>query len=103
MADLFNFFIVTFSILGWYILIKEIMYHMLYKNIDDDKNIKYQIIVENSEENIEVYLRKILYIQTRFGCMKNIEIIDNNSNDETYQILEKIQEEYPSIKVRKIL
>lgn len=93
----------TISIIGWYILLKELIYRQLYKNIDIDQDIKCQIIVKNKQENIEVMLRKILYIQNKMIGFKTIEIVDDKSNDETYDILEKMQDEYPNIKLRKIL
>ena len=103
MENLFYFFVITFSIIGWYILLKELSHYMLYRNIDLDKDIKCKIIVNNNEDNIEVFLRRIIYIQNKMGILKNIEIIDYSSKDETYRILEKIHEEYPNIKLRKIL
>lgn len=103
MENLFFAIIFSISIIGWYILLKEITWHLLYKNIEIDEDIKCQIIVQNKQENIEVILRKILYMQNKMIGFKNIEIIDNKSNDETYEILEKMQDEYPNIKLRKIL
>lgn len=103
MENLFYIIMVTFSMIGWYIVIKEMLYQLLYKNIDIDDDIKCQLIIKNKEENIEVILRKILYIQNEVIGFKSIEVIDNNSNDETYKILEKIHEEYPNIKIRKKL
>lgn len=103
MRSLFFIVTITITLIGWYTLLKEIIYQLLYKNIDIDKDIKCQIIVRNKQENIEVILRKILYIQDKIIGFKTIEVIDNNSNDETYEILEKMQDEYPNIKLRKIL
>lgn len=103
MESLFYITIFTISIIGWYILLKELTYQLLYKSIEIDEDIKCQIIVKNKQENIEVILRKILYIQQKMIGFRTIEIIDDNSNDETYDILEKMQEEYPNIKLRKIL
>lgn len=103
MGSLFYIAIFTISIIGWYILLKELTYQLLYKSIEIDNDIKCQIIVKNKQENIEVILRKILYIQQKMIGFKTIEIIDDKSNDETYEILEKMQEEYPNIKLRKIL
>lgn len=103
MGSLFYIVIFIFALMGWYILLKEIAYQILYKSIDIDEDIKCQIIVKNKQENIEVILRKILYVQDKIIGFKTIEVIDNNSNDETYDILEKMQDEYPNIKLRKIL
>lgn len=103
MENLVYIIVITFSIIGWYICIKEIIYQILYKNIDIDKDIKCQLIVKNKEENIEVILRKILYLQSKEIGFKTIEVIDEGSNDETYQILEKMHEEHPNIKIKKML
>lgn len=103
MGSLFYIVIFIFSAIGWYILLRELAYQLLYKSIDIDEDIKCQIIVKNKQENIEVILRKILYVQDKIIGFKTIEVIDNNSSDETYDILEKMQDEYPNIKLRKIL
>lgn len=103
MENLFYIIIVTFSIIGFYIFIKDCVYQYLYKNIGIDEDIKCQLIVKNKEENIEVILRKMIYIQNKIIGFKTIEIIDENSNDETYKILEKMHQEYPNIKIRKML
>lgn len=103
MENLIYIMIITFSIIGWYICIKEIIYQILYKNIDIDTDIKCQLIVKNKEENIEVILCKILYLQSKGIGFKTIEVIDEGSDDETYQILEKMHEQHPNIKIRKML
>ncbi len=103
MENILYIFIVMFSIIGWYILIKEIIYQLLYKNINLTENIKCQITVKNEQEDIEVILRKLIYIQNKTGIFKTIEIIDNNSSDETHEIIKKMQKEYPTIKLIKIL
>lgn len=103
MENLFYIIMVTFSMIGWYIFVKEMLYQLLYKNIDIDDDIKCQLIIKNKEENIEVILRKIIYIQNEIIGFKSIEVIDDNSSDDTYKILEKIHEEYPNVKIRKML
>lgn len=103
MENLFYIIIITCNLIGFYIFIREIIYQFLYKNIEVDEDIKCQLIVKNKENNIEVILRKILYIQNNLIGFKSIEIIDDNSEDETYEILEKMHEEYPNIKIRKML
>ena len=103
MENIFCFIIVAFAIIGWYVLIKEIINNYLFKNVEIDNTIKVQIIVHNNEENIEFLTRKIAYIQSKLGDFRNIEIIDNNSSDETYEILEKLHKQYPGLKVRKTL
>lgn len=100
MENLFYFLIVVFAIIGWYILINQIVSNYLFTASKIDKDVKIQIRVKNKAESIEYIIR---YIQEKLGNMQNIEIIDENSIDETYEILQKIQKQYPNIKVRKIL
>lgn len=100
MENLFYFLIVVFAIIGWYILINQIVSNYLFTASKIDKDVKIQIRVKNKAESIEYIIR---YIQEKLGNMQNIEIIDENSIDETYEILQKIQKQYQNIKVRKIL
>lgn len=58
------------------------------------------ILVKNEEKNIEWTIRKIL-IKIKMENIKNIEkiiIIDLGSNDNTKEILEKIEKDYAIIK-----
>ena len=102
MENLFYCVITGFSIIGWYILIREVINSYLFKNYKIDDDIKLQIIVKNKEDNIEFLARKIMYIQNKLGDFKTIEIIDNKSNDDTYKILEKLKKENSNLKIRKI-
>lgn len=61
------------------------------------------MIVKNQEENIEMIVKKILNVQNRIGYFKQIEIIDKNSTDQTYEILKKLEKEHSNIKVEKML
>ncbi len=103
MENLFYVIITMFSIIGWYILLKEIASNLIFKNIKLDSDIELHMIVKNKENNIEILLRKLIYIQEKIGYFNKIEIIDNNSTDKTYEILKKMQEQYPIVKVRKML
>ncbi len=103
MENIFYLIIVMFSIIGWYVLIKEILNAIIYKNIKFDSDIKLYAVVKNKENNIEILTRKLMYLQDKLGYFNKIEIIDENSEDETYKILEKMQNEYSTLKVRKIL
>ena len=71
--------------------------------IEIGDNVKLQIKVKNKEENIEMIIRKIMHAQNKIGYFKEIEIIDENSSDETYEILKKIEKQYSNIKVEKML
>ena len=48
-------------------------------------------------------IRKIMHAQNKIEYLKEIEIIDENSSDETYEILKKIEKQYSNIKVEKML
>lgn len=103
MENIINLIVVFVAIFGWYILIKDILDNYLYRNIELDQNIKLQMIVKNQEENIEMIIKKILNAQNRIGYFKQIEIIDENSNDQTYEILKRLEKEHSNIKVQKML
>ncbi len=103
MENIINLIVVFVAIFGWYILLKDILDNYIYKNIEFDKNIKLQMIVKNQEENIEMIVKKILNVQNRIGYFKQIEIIDKNSTDQTYEILKKLEKEHSNIKVEKML
>ncbi len=103
MENIFYTIMVILCTIGWYFFIKETIYKLLFNKIKVDDDIKLQVIVKNKENNIEIITRKIMYLQNQLGYFKNIEIIDNNSIDDTYKILKKIETQYPELKVRKIL
>ena len=99
MTNIINLLITVITIFGWYIFINDIINTLLYKNLKLGKNIKIQLTVKNQEENIEMIIKKI---KNDFEEIKHLEIIDDNSDDKTYEILTKIQKENQNIKIRKI-
>lgn len=99
MKDLVNLFVVLIAIYGWYIFIKDLLNIYIYKKMKFDTNIKMKIIIKNQEENIEMLVKKI---KNEFDEIKDLEIIDDNSEDETYEILTKIQKSNNNINIRKI-
>lgn len=102
MENLFLLIFILFSIIIGYIFIKNEMYTKLYRNIKIN-NVKFQIILQNQADDVEVLVRKLMYINDEYNIFNEIEFIDNNSKDETYEILEKMAEKYNYIKVRKML
>lgn len=58
-----------------------------------------KVIIKNQEENVEMLIKKI---KNEFDEIKDLEIIDNNSEDRTYEILKKIQKRNHNINIRKI-
>lgn len=99
MKDLTNLFVILIAIYGWYIFIKDVLNTYIYKKIKFDNNIKMKIIIKDQEENIEMLIKKI---KSEFDEVKDLEIIDDNSQDKTYEILTKIQKRNHNINIRKI-
>ena len=98
-SERFNLFVILIAIYGWYIFIKDVLNTYIYKKIKFDNNIKMKIIIKDQEENIEMLIKKI---KSEFDEVKDLEIIDDNSQDKTYEILTKIQKKNHNINIRKI-
>ncbi|MCI8546883.1 MAG: hypothetical protein HFJ44_06595 [Clostridia bacterium] len=99
MTEIINLIVILIAIYGWYIFIKDLLNTYIYKNMKIDTNIKMKIIIKNQEENIEMIIKKI---KNEFEEIKDLEIIDDNSEDKTYEILSKIQKKNHNINIRKI-
>ena len=99
MTEIINLIVILIAIYGWYIFIKDLLNTYIYKNMKIDNNIKMKIIIKNQEENIEMIIKKI---KNEFEEIKDLEIIDDNSEDKTYEILSKIQKKNHNINIRKI-
>lgn len=99
MTEIINLIVILIAIYGWYIFIKDLLNTYIYKNMKIDTNIKMKIIIKNREENIEMIIKKI---KNEFEEIKDLEIIDDNSEDKTYEILSKIQKKNHNINIRKI-
>ena len=99
MTEIINLIVILIAIYGWYIFIKDLLNTYIYKNMKIYTNIKMKIIIKNQEENIEMIIKKI---KNEFEEIKDLEIIDDNSEDKTYEILSKIQKKNHNINIRKI-
>lgn len=99
MTYIINLLTILITIFGWYIFINDIINSLIYKNLKLGKNVKIQLTVKNQEENIEMIIKKI---KNDFEEIKYFEIVDDNSEDKTYEILTKIQQKNPNIEIRKI-
>ena len=99
MTEIINLIVILIAIYGLYIFIKDLLNTYIYKNMKIDTNIKMKIIIKNQEENIEMIIKKI---KNEFEEIKDLEIIDDNSEDKTYEILSKIQKKNHNINIRKI-
>ena len=95
-----NAIIWTFAIYGLFEIIKNIIYICTYTNLRSE-GIYLILAVKNQENKIEGLIRTILF-RILYGKEENIKdiiIADLDSNDNTKQILEKLQNEYSEIKI----
>lgn len=81
-------------------LIKTIIYTYTYTNLKPD-GIYVIIATKNQANKIEGFMRSILFkiLYGREENIKDIIAVDLNSTDETRQILEKLSNDYDTIKV----
>lgn len=95
-----NAIIWTLAIYGLFEIIKNIIYICTYTNMRSE-GIYLILAVKNQENKIEGLVRTVLF-RILYGKEENIKdiiIADLNSNDNTKEILEKLQEEYEQIKI----
>ena len=90
----------TLAIYGLFEIIKTIINIFTYTNLKSD-GIYLIIAVKNQENKIEGFLRSFLFrvIYGKEEFIKDIIIVDLDSNDETPVILEKLQKEYEELKI----
>lgn len=96
-----NFFLASIiwilAIYGIISIVKDILIKIKYKNILN--GVEHYIYVKNAEDSVEAYVRDMIF---KYPDMKNFIIVDKNSQDNTYKILEKLKEEYNFITIQKI-
>lgn len=100
MSFIINAIVWTLAFYGLFEIIKTIIYISVHTNLKSDGI--YMIIgVKNKEKEIEGILRSIIFkiLYGKEDEIKDIVIADLNSNDNTKQIVQKLQEEYECIKV----
>lgn len=90
----------TFALYGLFDLIKQIISMYTYTNMKED-GIYIIVAVKNQEENIEGFLRSILFkiLYGKEECIKDIIVADLNSTDKTKEIIDKISTSYECIKI----
>lgn len=81
-------------IYGLLSIIKDITDEASYKKIKS--NTKLILTVKDAEEGIENYIRQLNFSKNFYN---NLVVIDLDSNDETFNIVEKLAEEGLNIKV----
>ena len=93
-----NTLIWTLALYGLFEIIKNIIYIFTYTNLKSD-GIYFIVAVKNQEEKIEGFLRstifKILYGKEEY--IKNIIVVDLDSEDSTKEIIKKLSKDYKCI------
>lgn len=99
METFISIIIWTLALYGLFEIIKNIIYICTYTKLNS-KGIYLIIATKNQEENIECFLRNILF-RIIYGKeeVDNIFVVDLNSKDNTKNILEKLSNEYEQIKI----
>ncbi len=90
----------TLALYGLIEIIKNVIYICTYTKLKSD-GIYMVIAVKNQEQKIEGFMRSILFrfLYGKEECVKDIIVADLDSQDETKQILHKMQKEYDILKV----
>lgn len=90
------------AIYGFIEIVKTIVYYFTTTNIKE--NGTYMIIaVKNQENNIECFIRNLLFriLYGKEESIKNIIITDLDSQDATMEILKKLEKDYDCISVKE--
>lgn len=90
----------TLAFYGLFEIIKTILYITIHTNLRSSGI--YMIIgVKNQEKEIEGILRSIIFkiLYGKEEQIKDIVVADLNSNDNTKEIIQRLEEEYECIKV----
>lgn len=90
----------TLAFYGLFEIIKTILYIIIHTNLRSSGI--YMIIgVKNQEKEIEGILRSIIFkiLYGKEEQIKDIVVADLNSNDNTKEIIQRLEEEYECIKV----
>ena len=89
----------TLALYGLFEIIKNILYICTYTKLSIN-GIYFLVVVKNQEENIEGFLRSLLF-RIIYGKeeVKNILVVDLNSKDNTKKIVENLEKEYEQIKL----
>ena len=89
----------TLALYGLFEIIKNIVYICTYTKLNT-KGIYLLVAVKNQEENIECFLRNVVF-RIIYGKeeIENIIVVDLNSKDNTKKIVENLEKEYEQIKL----
>lgn len=97
-----NMLLWVLAIYGLIELLKNIYYIFTCTNLSTD-GIYLILACKNQENNIEAYMRSIFFrlVYGKEEYIKEIIVTDLNSNDETLEILKKLQKEHNEMKIIK--
>lgn len=101
MVDFFlNLLLWTLAIYGLIELVKNIYYIYTCTNLKTN-GIYLIVACKNQENTIEAYMRSIFFrmVYGKEEYIKDIIVTDLNSNDETEEILKRLQNEYKYMKI----
>lgn len=95
-----NLVLWTCAIYGLIEIIKSIYYICSITNLQNE-GIYLIIACKNQENKIEAYMRSVLFrlVYGKEEYIKDILVADLNSNDETLDILKKLQEDNKTMKI----
>ena len=99
MEIIISILIWTLALYGLFEIVKNIIYICTYTKLNS-KGIYLIIATKNQEENIECFLRNLLF-RIIYGKeeIDNVFLVDLNSKDNTKSILEKLSNEYEQVKI----
>ncbi len=90
----------TLAFYGLFEIIKNVIYILVHTNLKSDGI--YMIIgVKNQEKDIEGILRSIMFkiLYGKEDIIKDVLVADLNSNDNTKEIIKRLEEEYECLEV----
>ena len=92
----------TLALYGLFEIIKNIVYICTYTKLNT-KGIYLLVAVKNQEENIECFLRNVVF-RIIYGKeeIENIIVVDLNSKDNTKKIVENLEKEYEQISLMSL-
>ena len=102
MESFITIIIWVFALYGLFEILKNIVYICSCTKLKSN-GIYFIIAVKNQENNIEGFLRNLMF-KIIYGKeeINNIIVVDLNSHDDTKKIVEKLQKEYEQIKILNI-
>ena len=102
MENIITIVVWTLAFYGLFEIIKNIIYICTYTKLKS-KGIYFIIAVKNQEENIEGFIRNLMFriLYGKEEKIKNVIIVDLNSKDNTIKIIEKLQKEYEQLNLKE--